>query len=72
MRHDLQIAYTITDGGMELVGVDQAGKGDSSRLPMVGFRQKIFILGEQDAAELGGTIQNPGVVQAPAPILLNR
>jgi hypothetical protein len=51
----LKIADNLTNGRLELMGVDNACKVTANTLPIIGNRQKIIVLSEYDASQLGGT-----------------
>ena len=52
-----QVLHALADGDAELMGVDDAGKGNANSLSGRGFDQEIFIAGEQHAAKLPGTVE---------------
>lgn len=54
------------------MAIDDAGKGRSGPLPYRGLGLEVFVLGEEAASELGGTIENLGVRGARATVFLYR
>ena len=65
-----EVADRLADSQIQLVAIDQPGKGSIPVLPLVDDCQQVIVLGKENAAELGGPIEQAVVVPGRGSIVL--
>jgi len=70
--HEFQIANALPDGDSQGVSIDNSAERLSLRLPLHGLQEQVVIEGEEDAAKLGGSLQQRGIRQCPGAVFLRR